>query len=91
MPEEPKPKIGTDGKFNSELDKIKFSSHFGIWLESKYTIENEMKKVYAIYLGQCDKMMKDMLAYQPTYDRANETKDVLELHRMLHSISFRSY
>jgi hypothetical protein len=47
-----------------------------------------MKQVYAIYYNQCDDDMKSTLAENPSFEKVNKDKDLIELYKILLTVNF---
>jgi hypothetical protein len=85
----PEPTIATepDGSI-SRMEEIKYSKKFDRWLTRTEKIEQQMKQVYSIYLGQCDEDIKASLAEHPDFKRTDQEKNVIKLYKILQGVNF---
>jgi hypothetical protein len=78
LPPEPTIVMETDGTV-SKMEEIKYGKKYDRWLTCTERVEKELKLVYSIYYGQCDKVIKSSLAEDFTFKQTNEEKDLIKL------------
>ena len=88
LPVEPTPVIATGATTMDEIEKIKYRKKYDRWLTKVEKIEQQIKQVYSIYLGQCDEDIKASLAEHPDYEVANQEKNLITLLKILQSVNF---
>lgn len=85
----PEPTIVTEADGTvSKMEEIKYGKKYDRWLTRTEKVEKEMKQVYSVYYGQCDKDMKACLTEDPTFKQVNEEKDLIRLYKILQGVNF---
>ena len=86
MPPEPVIVTEADGSI-SKMEEIKYGKKYDRWLTRSKKVEKELEQVYSIYYGQCNEDIKSSLAKDPTFNKANEDKDLIKLYRILQNVN----
>lgn len=86
-PTEPNLVVEADGSVKKE-EEVKYRTKYSKWCDLKYLIESQLKNVYSIYYGQCDKDMKATLEENSNFKTVDQSKDTLALYKLLQNANF---
>lgn len=77
-----------NGTTISRVEEIIYGKKFDQWLTRTDKIEQQIKLVYSVYLGQCDEDIKASLAEHPDFKLADQEKNPIKLYKILQSVNF---